>query len=194
MRDSKKADRKAAIENAALELFSQLGFMKTTISLIAERAGFGTGTLYNYFKTKGDILFSIIEKRSCGYVEELDCIIKENIGFLESLMLFHDAYLNSLSLYNKVIWRECMASIFSGDAELMKSINEVDRPYLERLNILFFKFQKTGIISETADIESMIATLYDADMYAILTYLADEDMPLATLKNRLTMHAKMITS
>ncbi len=159
MRDSKKADRKIAIQNAALELFSQLGFMKTTISLIAERAGLGTGTLYNYFKTKGDILFSIIKKRSCGYVEELDHIIDENVGLIESLMLFHDAYLNSLSLYNKVILRECTASIFSGDVELMKSINEIDHPYLERHNTLFLKFQKTGVISETADIESMISTL-----------------------------------
>ena len=194
MRDSKKADRKAAIQNAALELFSQLGFAKTPISLIAENAGLGTGTLYNYFRTKGDILFSIIEKRSSEYVDELDFIIKnESIGLIESLMQFHASYLQSFSLYNKLIWRECMASIFSGDTELMKRIYEIDRPYLERLVALLVKFQKMGVIRKQANIDGMITTLYSADMYAIISYIADENMTLATLKNRLAIHAELIT-
>lgn len=193
MRDSKKADRKESIQSTALELFSQYGFAKTSMSQIAENAGLGTGTLYNYFKTKGDILLSIIQNRSCEYVEELDNIVKtESFGLVESLTLFHDYYLKSFSLYNKLIWRECMASVFSGATKLMKGIYEIDQPYLERLTVLLAKFRKAGILRENADIENLVLTLYDADMFAIFTFIADDRMTLKTLKTRLALHVEMI--
>lgn len=49
------------ILNAALELFAQNGFHGTSISQIAEKAGISKGLMYNYFKSKDDLLRTIID-------------------------------------------------------------------------------------------------------------------------------------
>lgn len=50
------------ILDAALELFAKNGFHATSISQIAEKAGISKGLMYNYFKSKDELLKNIIEE------------------------------------------------------------------------------------------------------------------------------------
>ena len=60
---SKKIIRRESTLRAAIEVFSQKGFKSASISEIAEKAGVATGTVYQYFRNKEDLFFSIpIEK------------------------------------------------------------------------------------------------------------------------------------
>lgn len=59
LRERKKQEKLARIENAARELFSEHGYERTTTRAIAERAGIGTGTLFVYFPEKRDLLFHL---------------------------------------------------------------------------------------------------------------------------------------
>lgn len=52
--------RQDEILNAARQVFSERGFKNATLDEIAEVAEFGKGTLYNYFKSKEELLVSII--------------------------------------------------------------------------------------------------------------------------------------
>jgi len=49
------------IKQAALELFQRYSYVKTSVSDIAAAAGIGKGTVYLSFKTKEDILFSLLD-------------------------------------------------------------------------------------------------------------------------------------
>jgi AcrR family transcriptional regulator len=53
---SEKTDKRAALLEAALELFAENGFHGAPTSLIAERAGVGVGTIYRYFKDKDELI------------------------------------------------------------------------------------------------------------------------------------------
>ncbi len=53
--EDNKEKKKTALFNAALELFTDKGFEKTTISDIAETAGIAKGTFYLYFEDKYDL-------------------------------------------------------------------------------------------------------------------------------------------
>lgn len=59
--DIKEARRDNVIE-AALKVFAEKGFSDATMADIAKEAGVSTPVLYEYFKTKEDLLFSIPEK------------------------------------------------------------------------------------------------------------------------------------
>ncbi len=48
--------KKLEISGKAMKIFARKGFEKTTIQEIAEGAGIGKGTIYEYFKTKEDIM------------------------------------------------------------------------------------------------------------------------------------------
>ena len=52
---------KAAIMEAALELFASKGFSSTSISQIAKAAGISKGLMYNYFESKEQLLHEIIK-------------------------------------------------------------------------------------------------------------------------------------
>ncbi|MBP1909207.1 TetR/AcrR family transcriptional regulator [Methanolobus bombayensis] len=49
-------DKKAALLQAALKLFTERGFHGTTSAQISKEAGVATGTLYHYFSSKEDLI------------------------------------------------------------------------------------------------------------------------------------------
>ncbi|MFN0144871.1 MAG: TetR/AcrR family transcriptional regulator [Dehalococcoidia bacterium] len=62
--EERKARTRAAIISAAAELFTELGFERTSIQLIAERASTGLGTVYGYFGSKEELLTAVVRARS----------------------------------------------------------------------------------------------------------------------------------
>jgi AcrR family transcriptional regulator len=54
-REKNKEQTKARILEAALKLFCEKGFYKTTTKEISKKARIAEGTLFNYFKTKEDL-------------------------------------------------------------------------------------------------------------------------------------------
>jgi len=52
-------DKRTAILEAALKLFTERGFHGTSTAQISKDAGVATGTLFNYFPTKEDLINSL---------------------------------------------------------------------------------------------------------------------------------------
>lgn len=52
-------DKRIAIMNAALKLFTERGFHGTSTALISKEAGISTGSLFNYFATKEELINSL---------------------------------------------------------------------------------------------------------------------------------------
>jgi len=53
--------RRRQILRAAISVFSARGYGESTMADVAEAAGVGVGTLYNYYKNKRDLLISLIQ-------------------------------------------------------------------------------------------------------------------------------------
>lgn len=53
--------RRQQMIKAAIQLFKEKGFHRTTTREIAKEAGFSIGTLYEYIRTKEDVLFLVCE-------------------------------------------------------------------------------------------------------------------------------------
>jgi len=61
-----------AVLDTAVACFEALGFDETTTAMIAERAGVGVGTVYEYFRDKREILLELLD-RSVG--EQADFVV-----------------------------------------------------------------------------------------------------------------------
>lgn len=68
----KKRVKRQLIIDAAVEVFSRNGFQNSTISQIARNANVAEGTIYQYFKNKEDLFFSIPIDKTREFFSELE--------------------------------------------------------------------------------------------------------------------------
>jgi len=70
-------DGRAALLQAAMEVFAHRGYRDASVDEIAARAGYSKGAIYFYFSGKDDLFFALLEER-------IDRPMREAIELLES--------------------------------------------------------------------------------------------------------------
>lgn len=69
--ENKYADKRQRILQAAVQAFSEKGYADVTIAEIARKADVASGTIYEYFKNKEDVLLSVPEEHFRNNLEQL---------------------------------------------------------------------------------------------------------------------------
>ncbi len=90
--------RRQQMIHAAVALFKQKGFHRTTTREIAKEAGFSIGTLYEYIRTKEDVLYLVCDSiyhevhgrlseftTEAGTLEELKNAIRHYYGVIDDM-------------------------------------------------------------------------------------------------------------
>lgn len=74
-----------AIFEGALDLFARLGYVETTLGDIADHAGIGRTTIYDYFADKEDLLASLVEDRLPEVFDEMVGAIPRSLSYRDQL-------------------------------------------------------------------------------------------------------------
>ncbi|MBS3907862.1 MAG: TetR/AcrR family transcriptional regulator [Syntrophaceae bacterium] len=90
---SKKNLKKQQIIEAAIEVFSKNNFQNSTISQIAQKAEVAEGTIYQYFKNKEDLFFSIPVEKTKDFCRELELHLQGITGTFSNIRKFIWYYL-----------------------------------------------------------------------------------------------------
>lgn len=97
-------DKKAAILEAALELFADNGFHSAPVSRLAQLAGVGVGSIYRYFRDKDELIHVLYEQVDSSVQaalnEHLDEHLDERQQFVQclvSLMTYLDEHSREFS-------------------------------------------------------------------------------------------------
>ena len=69
------------IEDAALRMFTQLGYHGTSVRDIAKEAGVSIGNLYNYYRTKEEIYVSVIQR----YESHMEKLRRKSLGAMQGV-------------------------------------------------------------------------------------------------------------
>ncbi|MFA6451691.1 MAG: TetR/AcrR family transcriptional regulator, partial [bacterium] len=72
-------ERRRQIFEAAARVFTAKGFHSATVNEIAQEAGLGKGTIYEYVRSKKELLFLIIEEGHALLFDQIDKIEKMDI-------------------------------------------------------------------------------------------------------------------
>ena len=116
-RERKKAKTKETIYNAALQLFLEKGYEKTTVEEITEKADVAKGTFFNHFPSKDAILFYLGRRR----MVLLDEILKDELNDIPSAKEKLFQYFKILGKFNedeKEITSLIVVEIFKNSAPL----------------------------------------------------------------------------
>jgi len=89
--------RRREIFGTAVHLFLEKGFNETSMREIAEAAGVGKSTLYDYFPTKDDILLSMVENELRDLTIKAEAIASQPIDTVEKFKQITFGYLEYLA-------------------------------------------------------------------------------------------------
>lgn len=82
------------IYESAVELFASKGFPNTKVDMIAGNAGVAVGTIYNYFKSKDEILQFIFIREHDKRIKYLNTLKETDISALEKILKFFKFHLD----------------------------------------------------------------------------------------------------
>ena len=126
--------RELRILEAALDLFGRKGFEATTVSAICEAAGVSDATLYEYFESKEQVLFSIAELYTRREVERLAGIREYIRDPREKLRVVIQAYLEFYQrnpLYTSVALLTLKANRNFTGSTAYEVVRRASRPIVE---------------------------------------------------------------
>lgn len=103
-RELNKADKQRRINRAARELFFSRGYSSVTTQEVAERAEVGTGTLFRYARSKGELLCMIANEDLRVMVETLPDTgdpVEDLVGLCEPLVLALENQPENIAAYHR---------------------------------------------------------------------------------------------
>jgi AcrR family transcriptional regulator len=87
LREQKKKATRAAIMEAAINLFGERGYESTSVSSLAKTAGIGKGTIYSYFASKNEILLAFCEEELAFIHQEIRKRLDPDAPLAEKMLL-----------------------------------------------------------------------------------------------------------
>jgi TetR/AcrR family fatty acid metabolism transcriptional regulator len=142
---SKKRVKRQVIIDAAIEVFSQNGFQNSTISGIAQRANVAEGTIYQYFRNKEDLFFSIPIDKTKQFYKELELHLQGINGAMNKIRKFVWYYLYHLQenpAYARALMLEMRVNRNFANTKAFGAY----RPLTQKILEIIAEGQKEGII------------------------------------------------
>jgi len=100
------SEKQNAILKSAYQVFTEKGFHQAKVSEIAQLAGVGKGTIYEYYVSKEDLLRGVIQVGMLYYLEEIKKHLRNSDTFwgkMESIFIAHANFLMKHKSFKKVI-------------------------------------------------------------------------------------------
>ncbi len=131
----KQATRRKLIEAASIE-FAEAGYARANISQISVRAGFAKGTVYNYFRSKYDLLLAVVEHAMEILTEQIRGQISDVDDPVEKIrrtirLDYH--FMEQNEALSKVILREGFASDPERQKEFLEALAPASGIFIEIL-------------------------------------------------------------
>lgn len=136
---AKKDKIKKLLENAALKVFSQKGYLDTKMSDIAKDANISVGNIYTYFKNKEDLFYSVVPARHVDFlrnylVKAIHLYNKSNLS-PEDEIFISEKFINVLIKYRMhliIIFEKNKGTQYEKEKnELIQLLLEAKKPYLK---------------------------------------------------------------
>jgi len=159
LREQKKKKTKASILTAAIKLFSDQGYDRTSIEQIAREAGVGKGTVYSYFHTKKDIIKGFCEFELEQIHEKLVSRSDQDAPVLDQMKTIYMMEFNHITS-NKEFGRLFLRESVFPDDESAKDSMEMDQKYLELFFPIFATAQERGELRQDLDMLYITAHFY----------------------------------
>ena len=147
-------DRKEQIIYTALQLVSEQGMKNLTMKNIADVIGFSDAALYRHFKSKHDILETLIDTVSKNLINKINdavASIDDPVEKLRVILRIHLSHIEKNTGMPRIIFSE---SIHQNDPALRNKVLQTVSKYLDVIRDVLHTGQKEGKIRTDLDIDA----------------------------------------
>jgi len=179
LRAKHKIDRNSRIVEAASGLFRREGYEGARIEEIAAKAEVSVGTIYNYYRNKGDILVAIVSMEVHEVLAAGQRILQKPPKNVEKAV---DALIatyidHSLVYLSKEMWRQAMAtSTQQPDSPFGKTYTSLDRALADQTCALISKLQELDLARDDIDARGVGEMLFNNMNMMFIEFIKREDM------------------
>lgn len=142
--EEEQEKRRHEIFHQVVNIFLKKGFQETSMREIAEAAGLGKSTLYDYFKTKEDILVYFFEDQLSDMAEEAQRIAMQNLPADKRLRQVMEMYIENLQA-NKSLFLKMSFESQRLKAESQKQIQDKRHAYQDMVRALIDEGIREGV-------------------------------------------------
>ncbi len=120
--------KRKLIFKAALKVFSEEGFHRATMDKIAATSGVGKGSLYRYFKSKEELLDSLLEEEYRSIVNNIADIFNRNNDIIDGLVEMVQYWVHFINdnpdVYNLIQNSDVTANTIAGKTRFYKYMTQ----------------------------------------------------------------------
>jgi AcrR family transcriptional regulator len=184
LRAKHKADRHRRILEAAAELFRTSGYDSVKMEAIAAAAEVSIGTIYNYYKNKGDLLVAIVSMEVHEVLAAGEQVIaKPPLNPEKAVAKLIANYIeHSLVYLSKEMWRQAMAiTTQQPDSPFGVAYGKLDEALTSQTCKLIEKLQSLGLVQADADARAIGEMIFNNTNMMFTIFVKQEDMTVAEL-------------
>ena len=188
LRAKHKADRHQRIVEAAAGLFRTQGYDSVKMEAIAAAAEVSIGTIYNYYKNKGDLLVAIVSMEVHEVLAAGERVIADPPRNAEKAVakLIANYIEHALVYLSKEMWRQAMAiTTQQPDSPSGVAYNELDEALARQTSKLIRKLQTLGLVRVGVDSQAIGELIFNNTNMMFTIFVKQEAMSVATLLARI---------
>jgi len=187
--EEEQAKRRHEIFHQVVNVFLKKGFQETSMREIAEAAGLGKSTLYDYFKTKDEILVYYFEDQLNDLTEEAQKIAVRNDAADRRLQEIMEMYLEYMQA-NKSLFMKISLEAQRLKLESQKQIQEKRHAYQDLIRTLINEGIREGVFRKVNSL--LAARLLISAMAPVIFGSRSTGSPQEMMKDTLDIFFKGI--
>lgn len=195
LREKQKAAREKRILQAAVKRFRADGYSAVRIEDLADMAEVSVGTVYNYYRTKGDILIATVAMEVEEVLAQGRTVVDDPPDGVDTaiLKLIDTYYLHSLEYLTKPMWRKAMAlSIEASDTPNGQRYAELDAQLAAQVTELIRALQARGDVLPDLDAEPLGQLLFNNLNQVFIEFVRDDPMTQDALRARVALQVRPV--
>jgi AcrR family transcriptional regulator len=197
LRAKHRADRDGRILDAAAGLFRDAGYEGAKIEAIAAQAEVSVGTIYNYYRNKGDILVAIVSMEvnevlnaGRGVIASPPLDVGDAIDTLVGIYIEH-----SLHYLSKEMWRQAMAiSTQQPDSPFGQTYSSLDRALTGQIRELIARMQELELVDAEVDGRTVGELLFNNMNMMFIEFVKDDATRISDLRADLRRQNRILVA
>ena len=176
-RERSKQERQDRIMMAARKLFAERGYDATTLRDVAEMAGLGLGTLFNYISDKRDLIYLVFNQEVSTVTDTSLAALRPWQSFSEKILSVAEAYyrlFGSEPILSRILLSEVLQH--TPGLHLAEYISTRDR-FIRGIEEIVAEAQAAGEVGSTASPELIARHIFFSHSAALRWWLASSEFP-----------------